>query len=466
MTPFIAKVREYKCMKRGEITAFLSLVFVLLVSFTGGMLDVTSIQLAKNMGRVNMERAMECVFAEYQKELLDRYDVFALDASYETGIYSENMIMDRLDYYSGVNTDKIIERIQFLSDNEGTPFFDQVNYYMKHKYGMDVVEDKLGMTDIWEKQDSSMEEYELEIRENDRELSDLLLGNNSELPEQDNSIVSVAELKKSPVLELVMPKDRLVSEKRIDTALTVSNRTRVMGYGDFTTEEESHGSVEKLLFGKYILEHFDTATDQTGNILEYETEYILAGESSDRENLKEVVQRLIGLRFVANYTYLLTSPEKTTEARAAALAISTALAMPAITEAATQGMLLAWAYGESVMDLKTLLKGNKVPLVKDGASWQLSLSGLITFSESQQLSDGEDCENGMDYEEYLQILLFLENRETLTLRALDLIEMNLQKICGLDFLKVDHCVTKIGIKSTCTLRRGITYSFPQYFGYI
>ncbi len=33
-----------------------------------------------------MNRAVECVFAEYQKELLENYDVFAIECGYETGL--------------------------------------------------------------------------------------------------------------------------------------------------------------------------------------------------------------------------------------------------------------------------------------------------------------------------------------------------------------------------------------------
>ena len=72
-------------MYKGEVTAFLSLIFILLVTFIGGIMESASIQLAKNYRRADANRAMESVFAEYQKELLEEYDIFALDGSYETG---------------------------------------------------------------------------------------------------------------------------------------------------------------------------------------------------------------------------------------------------------------------------------------------------------------------------------------------------------------------------------------------
>ena len=78
--------------------AYLSLIFILLTVFVGGVMESASIQNAKNYRRADMNRAMESVFAEYQKELLEEYDIFALDGSYETGQYSERNIIDRLSY--------------------------------------------------------------------------------------------------------------------------------------------------------------------------------------------------------------------------------------------------------------------------------------------------------------------------------------------------------------------------------
>ena len=124
------RVREFK----GEVTAYLSLVFILLVTFIGGMIESASIQNAKNYQRADMNRAIECVFAEYQKELLERYDIFALDGSYETGRYVEQNLSDRLSYYGAGNMEHKLTRIQFLTDRGGQAFCDQVRAYEEHKY--------------------------------------------------------------------------------------------------------------------------------------------------------------------------------------------------------------------------------------------------------------------------------------------------------------------------------------------
>lgn len=101
---------EVRC--GGEVTAYLSLVFILLITFISGIMESASIQLAKNYRRADTNRAMECVFAEYQKELLEEYDIFALDGSYETGQYTEQNITERLDYYAGGRQEHEVERIR------------------------------------------------------------------------------------------------------------------------------------------------------------------------------------------------------------------------------------------------------------------------------------------------------------------------------------------------------------------
>ena len=63
---------------------YLSLVFILLISFAGAMLESASLQNVKNYRRADMTRAVESIFAEYQKELWEVYGIFALEGSYET----------------------------------------------------------------------------------------------------------------------------------------------------------------------------------------------------------------------------------------------------------------------------------------------------------------------------------------------------------------------------------------------
>jgi hypothetical protein len=177
------------------------------------------------------------------------------------------------------------------------------------------------------------------------------------------------------------------------------------------------------------------------------------------------VKKLLFLRFVPNYAYIQTDSEMRAEAEAAALTLCTLLAVPAITEAAAQGILLAWAYGESIMDLRSLLKGHRVPPVKSKESWQLQLSKLLTLGTEEDRSEGRDDIGGLAYQEYLRILLFLEKKEDAAMRALGIIEQNLRRIHGQAYFRADLCVSRLEIRSTGRFRRGISYQFQTYYDY-
>ena len=453
-------------MKRGEVTAFLSLIFILLITFTAGLMESASIQMAKNYCRADTDRALESVFAEYQKELLDEYDIFAMEATYESGKYSQEAVTNRLKYFGAGRAEHKIQKIQFLTDQGAKAFCEQITYYMENKYGVGFLSDKVSMTDIWKKQEEKAKEYEQEESESWSDFDGMLSEAEGTLPEEDNPIEGIRQLKKSSLLNLIMPEDVAVSEKSIDLNGVVSSRDRNQGYGDFSEEAKSDSAISDLLFGEYLMEHFSMMTDRenTGT-LDYELEYIYGGKGSDRENLEIVAKKLLLMRFASNFVFLQGSSAKKAEAEAMAFTLCTIAALPALEAAAAQVILLAWAYGESIMDLRSLMQGLKVPLVKTEESWQLSISGLMALKETGNLNDGKDSETGLTYKEYLRILLFLKKKETVAMRALDLVEENLRTRHGMEFFRADYCVSRIQLKSTSYLRRGVSYRFYTYFGY-
>ena len=327
----------------------------------------------------------------------------------------------------------------------------------------------------------------------------------AELPEEENPLSHVAKLKSMPLVDLIMPKGRVMSKKSITLSEMVSHRKRNQGYGDFSDVAGSGSTISKLLFGEYVLEHFKMASDslQSGNgnynsgdsgggdfvrgdsanedfsngnrgdmagagSLDYELEYILEGHASDRENLETVASKLLMVRFVPDYAYIQTDPEKKAEAEAAALTLCTVIGLPELTEGAAQGILLAWAYGEAIMDIRTLISGGKVPLVKNAEDWKLSLSGLMQLGsagENVAADSGKDMESGLAYREYLRMLLFLKSQDEVGMRTLDMVEQNLKIRYGQTFFRADACISRVEFHSTCNLRRGIMYDFPTYFGY-
>lgn len=478
---FPGMVRPAKALP-GEMTAFLALIFILLIAFAGSLMESASIQSAKNYRRADMNRAIESVFAEYQKDLLEEYELFALEGSYESGSYSEEKVFDRLAYYGASNMDHTMARLQLLTDDGGGPFLSQVSDWVKYRYGLDKLEGLLGSAQTWKSQDEGIRDYQEQEQEGSRELSSLLEEQEQSLPSEDNPLETVEQLKQSPLLALVMPKDRQVSRKQISLAEQPSGRALQQGYGSFEDMAEQ-GEASRLALGVYLMDHFSSAVPEgtgtagagqtalsgeakaPGSGLDYQLEYVVSGQASDAENLEKTVQRLLLIRLVSNFAYIQTDSAKRAEAAAMAATLCTLLAVPAIIEAVTQALLFAWSFGESIVDLRALLKGSRVPLVKDSESWQLQLSGLLTLGSEDEWNEGKDTQGGMSYEEYLQILLFLTDTDEVAMRSLDLIEQHMRLGKGLEWFRIDHCITKMELDSSCSLRRGITYSFSTYFGY-
>ena len=100
----------------------------------------------------------------------------------------------------------------------------------------------------------------------------------------------------------------------------------------------------------------------------------------------------------------------------------------------------------------------QIPAIKTAETWQLQLVNLVKLGSKDEVSDELESSEGLTYQEYLKGLLLLENKETLCMRALDLMESNLH-------IKTDQCMTKVEIKSMKTLRWGIQDTFTTTFGY-
>ena len=127
-------------MEKGEITAFLSLIFVLMISFVTAILESASVQAEKNQARLDMDRAVYSVFGEYQKELLEEYGIFAVEGSYETGNFSEKQLIDRMHYYGASGIWPEVEGIQFLTDQNGQAFREGAVKYMEDLYGISIIQ--------------------------------------------------------------------------------------------------------------------------------------------------------------------------------------------------------------------------------------------------------------------------------------------------------------------------------------
>ncbi len=480
-----------KQTKKGEITAFLSLIFVLLLSFILAMAESASIQTVKNRKRMDVDGAVFSLFGEYQKNLLEEYQVFALDSTYESGEYEESLLLDRMAYYGSAGITQEITDIQLLTDNNGQAFREQVIKYMESRTGITLVQNLAGMASKWEEREiqgeemseqleemsGQLEEALSESKESRSEDEEALLENGESLSENGESLQDLLpeeaggkmKVSKGAILSLVLPKEFQLSGKTIRPEEQVSGRTCQTGRGSFPERSSSTGGVEeKLLFGQYIMEKFSNAMEQKGENrnLDYEVEYILCGKDSDAENLRSVVYQLLMFRFASNYAYLMSDTAKQGEAEAMAATASILLVNPELEPVIKQLILILWSFGESIMDLRSLLSGKKIAFTKKAENWQLQLSGLFHLGEAEDTQEGKDDEDGLTYQQYIQILSFIKGDTQLTMRVMDRVEQNLIQEKELSFFRADACVTKIKLQNTADIWNGLSYTFPVYYGYL
>lgn len=454
------KVPEFKekRINKGEITAFLSLIFILLVSFILALAESASIQTAKNQKRLDVDRAVFSLFGEYQKELLEEYEVFAIDGTYETGQFEESQILSRMAYYGSMGIRHEITDLQLLTDNNGQAFREQVFEYMENRTGISLMRNLTGLAADWE-------EREIQGQEMSDQLDQILSENEGILPEEASGLL---QAKGNGILSLVLPESFHLSGKAIHPQEQVSVRSRHTGRGSFPERNHTGGVEGKLLFEQYILEKLNSAaeTKAEGRSLDYEIEYLLSGKESDEENLKAVVHRLLLFRFAMNYLYLATDVQKQGEAETMAIGISMVVLQPELSELIKELLLILWGFGESVMDVRSLLAGKRAAFVKNAGNWQLPLSGLFRLGTAEDRQEGMDAADGLTYQQYLQIIMLSQKDSELTMRTLDRVEQNLIQEKGLSFFRADACVTKIKMKNTAEIWNHSIYTFPVYYGYL
>lgn len=205
----------------------------------------------------------------------------------------------------------------------------------------------------------------------------------------------------------------------------------------------------RAVFIKYLEMHFGNYRKEKGDTaLKYEMEYVLCGKDNDKENLAATTKKLVTARCGINLLYLLSNTQKREEAKAIAVSAATAIGVPFLYVVIEGVLLEAWALSEAVIDVRGLLSGEKLELLKSDKNWRTQLKNLGGVSQ------GKENNKGLYYSEYLEILLMLQNTRNTVFRTMDLIQVNVQKRYNYGFLMQ---------KSFCNADVTINFSMPPVF---
>lgn len=220
---------------------------------------------------------------------------------------------------------------------------------------------------------------------------------------------------------------------------------------DLSVDTVVGGMADSILFHSYLATHFSDFLDGNANgALAYETEYLIAGKETDKENISSVAMRICAVRTVLQFISLYTDGERKGAAEQAALAACGIIGLPALKSVVTFLLLFVWALEEAMIDTAALLQGKKILLYPGKTGGSLAFHEILLFSKSFVLERAKEKEEkkglNLGYNEFLSLFLYLTPRETKTYRAADLIQENL-RITYRDSFRVNRCVWKLSYET-------------------
>ena len=493
-------------MRKGSITTYLSLILLVMLSLIAAGLYSARQAAGRVVLASGTEQALFSLFGQYDRDLFEAFGLLFVDGGYGGEALRPGLLLQEVEESAGYilepkkglflapGRDPVGIRLEeeqdavtgyvLATDDGGRAFRRQVCEIMQKKLGpagLLFLKTRLDtQQEILDTQQSVYEDLRAEQEEQAAQAEAAALAaqeqapadpENSEaesgtgdatlLPDFANPLEAVRSMQAAGVMAMVRPQASGISAAEM-TGDPVSKRTLQQGMSMVADGWE--GSGERILLMEYLAENFSCYTsEREGNGLQYQVEYAVGGKRTDRENLQEVLLRLLIIREAANFIYLMSDPSKKGEADAVAETISTVILQPELQPAISAALVAAWAYGESILDLRNLLEGEKIALIKDAASWQLPLRALA-FMRFTGDTYRHGSESGLGYEEYLRLLLLTRDADSLTRSLMDLTEQRIRTEYGRTGFCMDTCLDALRVELHAAVGRH-EYSITRSYGY-
>ena len=425
-------------VKKGSITIFLALILSLVLSLVCASIESVRMAAARTQILNSMDIGLYSLFGQYDRTLLEDYELFALYAGGKEELDMASVYDDFQTYMKPVlkqNSQKLellqggFNGYQLLSDGKGEIFYQQAVQYMRETLGSQGVQTLLGklkdqekktedaekkgeqaenkgtldsydsaITDAAQKSEEAKKEQEQQKKQGD--FSDA--GNGDDFTggvdeSVENPIPIIRRVRKMGLLDLVVPSERGISDAVTDRKSLTSGRKLQTGLMLDTDIRSDNSYTSGILFGQYLLKK------------------------------------------LGNYR------------RPAAAGIEAAL-------------IFCWAFAESILDVRELFAGGHVPLIKNSSDWQLSLSNLPNILDKLD-SSRKDAGNGMSYEDYLQVLLMAKGKQDKVLRGMDMIECSVREKGKRPGFQMDHCITAMEASADVKANRRKIFTVTRQYAY-
>jgi len=385
--------------KKGSSTIFLVTVLSSMILLTIAFVQVTIRVSGESTGQSVALLSGRSLLSEYDINLKNDYGLFAFRG--DSGVLAAKM-----DYYM-------------------SPFYNKNPYYHMGETEIDTTRYRLSNPQVLQ---DSVTEYM--IYASAKDLVEIVID------QDENTVDKVTDIPIYPIGRVLrnrqiiesLPSYSLGEEPSIlDTVKT--------GLADWKYVFQN--TSKNFLVNQYILLNFKNAQADLpdhSTFFNYEAEYILKGNYDDQKNKTLFRGDLLLLRNGINLATIYTNPQISEQVLAAANIIS-----PGPASLLTQILIAeAWALAEAENDVRLLEHGRKVPIQKTQATWAIDLQGIIDGIDSGYIDT--NATYGLDYQGYLQVFLFFENKNIKLTRMMDLIQINIQGNYDRTFLISEHQV--------------------------
>lgn len=441
----------------GAVTLFLCLIFTVMVSFIMIVLESSRIHLIRAHTEGISHIALESAAGYFSLPLFENYGIFAAQMS-DSSLTSllERYISDNLSpsadlmgnwyHFFKINSYSCSpDKIYHITDENGKIFADQIIRYMNYKAALDITDIifQSSFIDTFSKNYVDISNMDIEentvdtsfpLSELSEDKADETMFTEEEASSKKNSIFNrIKKILTKGTLDIYIDKTSNISASRTDISVLPSTVCKYKKNSDFLD------SSDKLLYLTYLSDTFGCYTEKKSDNseLKYQLEYLLNKEPCDENNLLKSILKIQSLRTKLNLAYLYTDSEKRQLAKALAVAAVGTIPVPFLVEFTQLAILSAWASAESVVDVRELLKGNKIPLFKSKKSWSLSLDDILTFDFNTK---SKNQTGGFSYKQYLIFFLYTDFHTDTIYKTMDLMQMDIQKNISSEF-QMTECIT-------------------------
>ncbi len=422
---------------KGNITVMLSLMLSAILIFMLTVCEGMHIYLQKSRISRSVVISGESTMADYNRFLWDNYGVLALDEGYGGDNYNAlslkfneymlNQVPDCNSFKTSINrylVDEVnIEDRRYLIDDPEY-MLNEIRELMKYQVAYDGIEK---IIDISDKDDEAdIKKAREDVKESKRKQDEWKEDDTKVKPSDNKEEVKDPrkEFKKTldkGVLSLVMGENSVSDkdyglreifkdENIIDKSKDKSSKIEFKDADELSDmldkpkiNKKGNDLANLALTVQYAKDYFGHYTPDGSSDAMCQMEYLICGKENDTANLKAVVDRIIALRFPANYLYVVKSVEHNTEARELAVALVGATGNPGLIEVITYLLLGVLAYSETIIDVRCLLSDGKVPVIPTKETFKLNFKNFISMLISK--TGDSSTKKGMSYEDYLTLMM-------------------------------------------------------------